>query len=142
MYSRVCIIGIELECTKLDKILLLKPYENYEKCIKIEDLDMKFSNFSPFIRLWVVFLDWITQISMKKSVKSKLTNISYKDMQNLSSPSDCIQFSVSDNERMIMSFIIHISDLRNSTFNWCWGIEIKTGFEYLTTPKHMIDYLS
>ena len=89
---------------------------------------VNFSDFSPFIRLWIVFLDWITKIFIEIFLKSKLTNISYKDMQNLSSPSDCIQFPVSDNERMMISCIIHISDSRNSTVNWSWGVETQTGF--------------
>jgi len=103
---------------------------------------IKFSNFSPFIRLWIVFLDWIAKIS--RALKSKLTNILYKDMRNLSSPSsDCIQFPVSDSERMIRSSIIHISDLRNSTVNWSWGVETKTGFEYINITKYIIiHYLS
>ena len=74
--------------------------------------------FTPFIRLWIVFLDRIPNIDIGKIAQSKLTNISYKDMPNLSSPSDCIQFSVSNNERMLISCIIHISDSRNSTVNW------------------------
>ena len=92
-----------------------------------------FSKFLPFIRLWVVFLDWITIIYISKFLKSKLPNIPYKDVQNLSSPSDCIQFPVSDNERMTTSCIIHISDSRNSTVNWSWGVETQTGFECIIT---------
>ena len=53
-----------------------------------------------------------------KNLKSKLTNISYKNMENLSSPSDCIQFPVGDNERMLILCIIHICYSRNSTVNW------------------------
>ena len=105
--------------------------------------DVKFSNFPPFICLWIVFLDWIIIIFRYPFSKSKLANVSYKDMQNLSSLSDCIQFPVSDNERMIPSCIIHISDSRNSTVNWSWGVETKTRFEYVTTTKYiMIYYLS
>ena len=81
--------------------------------------DVNFSDFSPFIRLWIVFLDWITKTSISFLIP-KLTNISYEDMQNLSSPPDCIQFLVSDNKRMMLSCIIHISDSRNSTVNWSW----------------------
>ena len=88
----------------------------------------QYSHFSPFIRLWIVFLDWIVKMFYIKILKSKLTNISYKYMQNLNSPSDCIQFPVSGNERMKPSSIIHISDLRNSFVNWSWGIETQTGF--------------
>ena len=103
----------------------------------------QYSHFSPFIRLWIVFLDWITTLFRWRFLKSKLTNISYKDMQNLSSPSDCIQFPVSDNERMKPSWIIHISDSRNSTVNWSWGVETQTGFEYINITKYiMIHYLS
>ena len=104
---------------------------------------VNFSDFTPFIRLWIVFLDWFAEICISKSLKSKLTNISYKDMQNLSSPSDCIQFPVSGNERMMISCIIHISDSRNSTVNWSWGIETQTGSGYFITTKYtMIHYLS
>ena len=105
------------------------------------NLQINFSDFSPFIRLWIVSFNDITDVyrpartitSFLNILKSKLTNISYKDMQNLSSPSDCIQFSVSDNERMIISCIIHISDLRNSTANWSWGVKTQTGFECIIT---------
>ena len=101
------------------------------------------SGLQPFIRLWIVFLDWITKSFHIKFLISKLTNIPYKDMHNLSSPSDCIQFSVSDNERMISSCIIHISDSRKSTINWSWGVETQTGFEYIRISKYiMIHYLS
>ena len=95
---------------------------------------VSFSDFSPSIHSWIVFLDWI--------LKSKLTNISYKDMQNLSSPSDCIQFSIRSNKRMLISCIIHISDSRSSTINWGWGVEIQTSFECFTTKYIMIQYLS
>ena len=104
---------------------------------------VNFSHFTPFIRFWIVFLDWITKISLELFLKSKLTNIWYKDMQNLSSPSDCIQFSISDNERMLFSCIIHISDSRSSTAIWSWGIKTQTGFEYIAITKYiMIHYLS
>ena len=89
---------------------------------------VNFFDFTPFIRLRIVFLDWVAKIFTGNVLKSKLTNIWYKDMKNLSSPSDCIQFPVSDNERMIPSCIIHISDSRNSTVNWSWGVETQTGF--------------
>ena len=104
----------------------------------------QYPHFSPFIRLWIVFLDRIKKNYHRIFSKSKLANVFYKDMQNFSSPSDCIQFPVSDNERMILSFIIHISDLRNSTVNWSWGVETQTGFEYniITTKYIMIHYLS
>ena len=89
--------------------------------------------FTPFIRLWIVFFDWITKVFSSTFLKSKLTNTSYKDMQNLSSPSDCIQFPVSNNERMRMSCIIHISDSRNSAVNWSRGVETQAGFECFIT---------
>ena len=96
---------------------------------------VNFSDYSPFIRLWIVFLDW--------SFMSKLTNIWYKDMRNLSSPSDCIQFSVSDNKRMTVSSIVHIGNLRNSIVNWSWGVETLTGFESIRITKYiMMHYLS
>ena len=43
----VCIICIELECTKLNKDTLLKSYQNYEhlNVLKLEILDAKFSDF-------------------------------------------------------------------------------------------------
>ena len=64
-------------------------------------------------------------------------------MQNLSSPSDCIQFPVSDNKRMTISCIIHISDSRNSIANWSWGVETQTGIEYSLIPEYiMMHYLS
>ena len=77
----------------------------------------QYSHFTPFIRLWIVFLDGIAKSFPVRFSKSKLTNISYRDMQNLSSPSDCIQFSICSNKRMKTSFIIHISDSRNSPFS-------------------------
>ena len=77
-----------------------------------------------------------------KNLKSKLENILCKDMQNLNSPSDCIQFPVSGNKRMTISCIIHISNSRNSTVNWSWGIETQTGFECSITKYIMIHYLS
>ena len=85
----------------------------------------QYLHFSPSIRLWIVFFNNVTEIyrpiktitSFLSILKSKLTNLSYKESQNLSSPSDCIQFSIRSNKRMTISCIIHISDLRNSTVN-------------------------
>ena len=113
--------------------------------------DIQFSDFSPFVHLWIVFFNSVTEIFrpaikiiyFPSILKPKLTNISYKDMQNLNSPSDCIQFPVSDNERMMMSCIIHISDSRKSTVNWSWGVETQTGFEYIIITKYIVmHYLS
>ena len=117
------------------------------KCIEIGGFQiLNFPTSPPFIRLWIVFLDWITKHFPEGFLKSKLTHILYKDMQNLSSPSDCIQFSTCDNKRMTVSFIIHISELRNSTVNWSWGIKTQTGFQCIRiikiTKYIMIYYLS
>ena len=87
----------------------------------------KFSDFTPFIHLWIIFLYGIIKFSINKS-EIQLRKYSYKNMQNIILPSDCIQFPVSDNERMIISCIIHISDLRNSTVTWSWGVETQAGF--------------
>ena len=112
---------------------LHKIWDYYNQAL----LDINFSDFSPFTRLWIVFFNDITEVYRVELtvniLKSKLTNISYKDMQNLSSPSDCIQFSVSDNERMMISCIAHISDSRNSTEYWSWGVETQTGFGCFST---------
>ena len=127
MFSRVvCIVCIEI---KLLFNILLNTFSIWNLRLLESSfiLYVNFSDFTPFIRLWIVFLDWITKIFIYVLI-SKLANISYRDMQNLSSPSDCIQFPVSDNERMITSWIIHISDSWNSTVNWSWGIETQTGF--------------
>ena len=141
MSSRVaCIMCIKINL--LFHIYWIKfQYEIWD-CYKQALFYINFSDFSPFIRLWIVFLDWITKIFMSRFLKSKLISIWYKYVQNLSSPSDCIQFSVSDNERMIVSFVIHISDSRNSVVNMSWGVETQTGLEYITTKYIMIHYLT
>ena len=130
MFSRVvCTMCIELECTKLNNDTFYWNYiKNYENLsvLKLKISDVKVSDFTPFIRLWIVFFNSVTKIfwpasntiSFLNILKSRLTNISYKDVQNLSSPSDGIQFSIRSDKRMVIPSIIHISDLRNSTINW------------------------
>ena len=85
----------------------------------------------PFIYNWIIIFNSVTEVfrpvktitSFLSILISRLTNISYKDMLNLSSPSDCIQFFIRNNKRMIISCIIHIIVWRNSTVNWSWGVE-------------------
>ena len=114
----------------------------------------QYSNFSPFIRLWIIFFNSATEVypavetitffcSILKSKPLGYFN-HYKFCYFL--PSDCIQFPISDNERMLIPCIIHISDLRNLTANLSWGVETQTGFEYhrinRTTKYIIIHYLS
>ena len=60
-----------------------------------------------------------------------------QNFEHINSPSDCVQFPISDNEWMMMSSVSHISDWRNSTVNWSWGVETQTVFMFFITKYIM-----